>query len=231
MSTPNDDLHLLLSLETSGNVCSVALHEAGQLISYSEIIQEKSHSGMLTRLIEHTLHHVQRSVNDLTAIAVSAGPGSYTGLRIGVSTAKGLCVALDLPLLAVDTLQVMAWQVAQTAILDPAAVLCPMLDARRMEVYLAQYDRCLRELRPTQAHVLTHDSLAQDLAQGPVLIFGSGAAKCKALLPHPNLWLIDPIYPTARAVGQLALLQPNRVEVAYFEPAYLKPFFTTAQLK
>jgi tRNA threonylcarbamoyladenosine biosynthesis protein TsaB len=229
MSIPNPALRLLLSLETSGPVCSVALHQAGQLVAYSELAQEKSHSGMLTRLIDDTLHHAQFSLADLTAVAVSAGPGSYTGLRIGVSTAKGLCFARGLPLLAVDTLKAMALPVTQMALLGDQAVFCPMTDARRMEVYLAQYDYQLRELRPTQAHILTEHSLEREVEEGIVLIFGSGAAKCKELLPYPNLWLVDNQYPTAKAVGELALANPQPVDLAYFEPAYIKPFFTTAQ--
>jgi tRNA threonylcarbamoyladenosine biosynthesis protein TsaB len=228
MPTPID-LRLLLSLETSGQVCSVALHQAGQMIAYSELALEKSHSGMLTRLIADTLDHAQRSLADLTAVAVSAGPGSYTGLRIGVSTAKGLCFARDLPLLAVDTLEAMACQVAPTQLGDDQLWLCPMIDARRMEVYRAVYDRNLRPCVPTEAHILSGHTLERELEEGKVLIFGSGAAKCKQLLPYPNLFLVEGIYPSARYIGQLAYQRPQPVDVAYFEPAYIKPFFTTAQ--
>ena len=143
---------LILSIETSTKVCSVALHKDHQLLACHELFTEKSHSGMLTMLIHNVVHQTGNSLQAIDAIAVAKGPGSYTGLRIGVSTAKGLCFALDKPLLSVNTLEAMVWQLR--GFYDQDTLLCPMLDARRMEVYCALFDVAGKLISPTEAKVI-----------------------------------------------------------------------------
>ncbi|MCS7017561.1 MAG: tRNA (adenosine(37)-N6)-threonylcarbamoyltransferase complex dimerization subunit type 1 TsaB [Cytophagales bacterium] len=220
--------HVLLSLETSGSSCSVALHQNGRLIAYAELHQEKSHSGRLTLLIEELLRHSNLSPQNLTAVAVSAGPGSYTGLRIGVSTAKGLCFALGIPLLAVDTLQAMSYGVAAQGIVPPEVLLCPCIEARRMEIYRAIWDAAHHCLLPAEPHILTPHSF-DDFSTRPLWLFGSGAEKTFATIQHPNKYWLPHVQPSARFIGELALRAPQVVDIAYFEPQYIKPFYTPAQ--
>ncbi|MFC5410643.1 tRNA (adenosine(37)-N6)-threonylcarbamoyltransferase complex dimerization subunit type 1 TsaB [Larkinella bovis] len=225
---------LILSLDTSTTVCSVALHRDGSVLACYELFTEKSSSGMLTTLIQNAVQHSGYQLSDLDAIAVDKGPGSYTGLRIGVSTAKGLCFALDKPLLAINTLEAMTRQLS--GFYPPSYALCPMLDARRMEVYCAIYDAEGRERMPTSAQIIDDQSFAELLMQQPVVFFGNGAAKCRAVLGHqPNAVFPDPlIHPSAKTVGQLAAVayRENRFEdVAGFEPYYLKDFVGTKPKK
>ena len=221
---------LLLSLDTSTTVCSVALHEDGALLGCYELFTGRTSSAMLTTLISHVVEHAGHELSQLDAIAVARGPGSYTGLRIGVSTAKGLCFALDKPLLAVNTLAAMTEQIR--AFYPADHVLCPMIDARRMEVYCAFYDATNgRELQPTSAQIIDEQSFSNWLAWGPVVFFGDGAAKCLAVLDgHPNAIFVDQlIVSSARTVGMLATpaFAEGRFEnVATFEPFYLKEFMT-----
>jgi tRNA threonylcarbamoyladenosine biosynthesis protein TsaB len=218
----------LLSLETSGPVCSVAWHEGGELVAYTELAQEKSHAAMLTLLIEQTLRQAHRRLDQVEAMAVSAGPGSYTGLRIGGATAKGLCFALEIPLLGVDTLLALALPLAQDPAFEPGTLFCPLLDARRQEVYWAWLTADLQWTRPPEPHLITADSLQTELARRPVVALGSGAAKLAQVVAHPRLHTHPQAQPSARAVGTLALRQPQPVDLAYFEPNYLKPFYTPA---
>ncbi|QJW88259.1 tRNA (adenosine(37)-N6)-threonylcarbamoyltransferase complex dimerization subunit type 1 TsaB [Spirosoma taeanense] len=221
---------LILSLDTSTTACSVALHRDGMLLGAYELFTERTSSAMLTTLINDVVQHTGHELNQLDAIAVAKGPGSYTGLRIGVSTAKGLCFALDKPLLAVNTLAAMTEQIRQ---FYPANTrLCPMLDARRMEVYCAFYDSAGQELRPTSAEIIDETSFGEWLTQGPVVFFGDGAAKCRTFLgQHPNAVFPDvTILPSARTVGKLAtsaFTESRFEDVATFEPFYLKDFMTT----
>lgn len=227
---------LLLSIDTSTTVCSVALHDGDKLLGCYELYTERTSAAMLTTLINDVVRHTGHELNQVDAIAVAKGPGSYTGLRIGVSTVKGLCFALDKPLLAVNTLQAMTEQVRLLSLpfahgpVPPA--LCPMIDARRMEVYCAMYDGTGRELLPTSAEIIDEQSFADVLAREPVLFFGDGAAKCRPVLgSHPNAVFLDqPIVPSACTVGALAGARyaEGRFEnVATFEPFYLKEFMTT----
>ena len=227
-------MSLILSLDTSTTVCSVALHRDGAVLACFELFTEKSSSGMLTTLIRNVVHQSGHQLSELDAVAVAKGPGSYTGLRIGVSTAKGLCFALDKPLLAINTLEAMAWQV--NGFYPASYALCPLLDARRMEVYCAVYDSEGRERMPTSAQIIDGQSFADLLAQQPVVFFGNGAAKCRAVLAHqPNAVFPEQlIHPSARTVGQLAALayREGRFEsVADFEPYYLKDFVGTKPKK
>ena len=224
---------LLLSLETSSPVCSVALHRIidSSLVGQSELRLDKSHSTHLTVLIEQLLANAGHQLFDLAAIAVSDGPGSYTGLRIGAAAAKGLCFALDIPLVAVSTLKALAAQVAAGTARPDAHLYCPMLDARRTEVYAALYTHNGQEMLGPTPLLLDADTLAEQLARHSVLFFGHGAAKFQSLLgKHPNADFLTGIEPSAVSVGKLAVAAYHRQEfqdVAYYEPFYLKAVYTT----
>jgi tRNA threonylcarbamoyladenosine biosynthesis protein TsaB len=217
---------LILSIETSTKVCSVALHRDETLLASSQILIEKSHSKYITLLIENLFSYAGEKMTDLDAVAVSKGPGSYTGLRIGVSTAKGICYALEKPLIAIDTLESIAYEANRFNFTN--VLLCPMIDARRMEVYCAIYDHKLSCLEKVHAKVIEENSFEDFLAKQPVLFFGDGAQKCKTLLGNKsNAVFIENVFPSAINIGALALksFQEKRFEdVAYFEPFYLKDF-------
>jgi tRNA threonylcarbamoyladenosine biosynthesis protein TsaB len=216
---------LILSLETSTSVCSVALHQDGKILGTSEIHKEQSHASKLAVLIDEVLKLGGFTPNQLNAVAVSSGPGSYTGLRIGASTAKGLCFALNIPLIAVDTLFLMAMQA--NAMNLGKAMLCPMIDARRMEVYCLITDAELQVIQPVEAKVIDEHSFQDFLQQRPVIFFGNGAAKCKAVLQDKHALFLDQVYPSASALGIMAYEKFKRSQVedlVSFEPFYLKEF-------
>lgn len=225
--------NLLLSLETSSPVCSVALHQLddGRLVGQSELRLEKSHSTHLSLLVSQLLENTLHTLSDLGAVAVSDGPGSYTGLRIGAAAAKGLCYALDIPLLAVSTLQSMAHQVAARTARPEQYWYCPMLDARRMEVYAAVYQADSSEVLAPTPLLLDEHTLAEHLAQHSLLFFGSGAGKFQALAANqPRAHFLAGIEPSAVSVGALARGAYQRQQfqsVAYYEPFYLKEVYTT----
>lgn len=214
----------LLHIETSTKVCSVALSLDGKLIRVKESNElEYSHGENLTLFIASVLEDSKVSLNDLAAISVASGPGSYTGLRIGVSTAKGLCYALGIPLIAVDTLFSLA-QLAHDK--HPDVNLCPVIDARRMEVFNAIYTSSLETLKVISADVIEENSYQEF---EPFVYFGDGAAKLQEIWKDRNCQIDTSIL--ASAIGQIPLatlkFQNNEVEdVAYFEPFYLKDFFT-----
>lgn len=233
-------MSIILSIETSTKGCSTAIHQGTQLLALSELFHEKSSSGMLTTLIQHVVKVSGLDFEAIDAIAVAKGPGSYTGLRIGVSTAKGLCFTLDKPLLAVNTLQAMAWQVhsvANAAYANDIPLLCPMLDARRMEVYCALYRADnLEQVSATEAKIIDEQSFAEILETQKIIFFGDGAAKCEAVLSqYPNaIFLKETINPSAKSIGVLAheAYQTGQFEdVAAFEPYYLKEFMATTPKK
>jgi tRNA threonylcarbamoyladenosine biosynthesis protein TsaB len=215
---------VILSIETSTDVCSVAIHNQGQLIADRESIEAYSHAERLAPLIDETLDNNNIKRKDLTAIAVSAGPGSYTGLRIGTSTAKGLCYALDIPLITIGTLESMLESIdADTK----GHLLCPMLDARRMEVYclLANSDNNIIE--PTQAKIIDESSFSDYLSNSKVIFFGNGSDKCKQVITSKNAIFIDDIKPSAINIGKLAYhknVENNFADLVNFEPDYLKAF-------
>jgi tRNA threonylcarbamoyladenosine biosynthesis protein TsaB len=223
---------LILCLETATTVCSVALSKDGKLLAVREVNQGYTHSENLTIFSGQVLAEAGHRFEELDAIAVSKGPGSYTGLRIGVSAAKGFCFALDKPLIAVNTLRAMAYGVGQSMDLkgetsDSGILLCPMIDARRMEVYCAFYDLGNNEMRPTKAEIITGDSFPDILKDNKVAFFGDGAAKCKEALAHPNAIFIENAFPSAEFLVPLAEEKFTKGEfedVAYFEPYYLKDF-------
>jgi tRNA threonylcarbamoyladenosine biosynthesis protein TsaB len=224
---------MILSLETSSPICSVALHERsnGRLLGQAELRLEKSHSTHLTVLIEQLVANTGHTLRDLTAVAVSDGPGSYTGLRIGAAAAKGLCFALDIPLLAVGTLPALAHQVAARTPRAESWLYCPMLDARRQEVYTALYQADGQPLLLPTNLVLDADSLAEHLAHYSLLFFGSGAIKFQSLVStNPQAVFLGDVQPSAISTGELALGAYQRQEfqdVAYYEPFYLKEVYTT----
>ena len=217
---------LILNIETSSAVCSVCLARDGQLIDFREDPQGNSHARVLTVFIEDLLKKSNVALKDLDAIAVSAGPGSYTGLRIGTSTAKGLCYALDKPLIAVPTLLAMADGIMKK-MNDTGAVYMPALDARRMDIYTAVFDVNNKELISTQAVTVNID-LAQHLeCFNHVFVFGSGAEKCKAVFTSGAIDFLPDINCDARymiPISEGKAIAGQFEDLAYFEPCYLKEF-------
>ena len=217
---------LILSIETSTTVCSVALHEDKKLISVLEIHQEYSHASKLASLVDQITKLTGIALDQLNCVAFSSGPGSYTGLRVGASLAKGLCYSLDIPLVAVSTLEVLAHQVSVTNTSD--VFLCPMLDARRMEVYCQMFDHDLSEQAPITSKIVDEESFQEYLRIKPIIFFGSGASKCSTVISHSNAKFLFDVYPSAVQVGALAFkkLEENKVEdLVQFVPLYLKEFF------
>jgi len=217
---------LILSIETATQACSVALHADAHLIATQTLLVPKSHAESLVSSIAHLFSVTRYTPKDLAAVAISSGPGSYTGLRIGTATAKGLCYALDIPLIAVNTLEAMVQGVRPYN--TTGALLCPMIDARRMEVYCLLADAQGKLLVPTHPCVVDEHSFQQWLQTHPILFFGDGAAKCKPLwATHSHATFMDHVHPVAPPVGALAYtkFQQGALEdLAYFEPTYLKPF-------
>jgi tRNA threonylcarbamoyladenosine biosynthesis protein TsaB len=226
-------MSLILSIDTSTKVCSVALHNVGKLLAISELYTEKSHSGMLTTLCENMVKHAGFSLQDLNAIAVAKGPGSYTGLRIGVSTAKGFCFALDKPLISVNTLEAMAYQIKD--FYDEKHLICPMIDARRMEVYCQVFDNQMDKISETEAKIIDEESFSVLLAKNKIVFIGDGSVKCQEKITHSNaIFPKTEITPSAKTIGILAtnLYEKALFEnVVTFEPFYLKDFVGTQSKK
>jgi tRNA threonylcarbamoyladenosine biosynthesis protein TsaB len=218
---------LILQLETSTTSCSVALSLNGETIAIKEVNERNAHASSLTMFIEAVMLDTGKKVSDLSAIAVSMGPGSYTGLRIGVSTAKGLCYGLDIPLIAINTLQAMA-RGYQMIDVDQSGLYCPMIDARRMEVYSAAYDANLKEVLPVEARIIDADSFSDILNTQRITFFGDGALKCKDVLSgFSNAMFVPDFNCSAKDMSVLAYqkYQGKQFEdIAYFEPYYLKDF-------
>ncbi|MDW3194800.1 MAG: tRNA (adenosine(37)-N6)-threonylcarbamoyltransferase complex dimerization subunit type 1 TsaB [Cytophagales bacterium] len=217
---------MILSLETSTPVCSIALHNEGKLLARQAYHSDKSHSVLLPSIIGEILDNALVKKNDLQAVAISAGPGSYTGLRIGLSTTKGLCFALGIPLISVGTLDTL---IAQAKNWTPSgALICPMLDARRMEVYTKLVKATGEQIWELQPLILEEDTF-QEYSDKSLYLFGSGAAKCRDFLKHPNLIIVDDIHPDAAFTGKIAWEKFKSQEfedLAYYEPNYLKEFQT-----
>lgn len=226
---------LILHIETSTQVCSVALSNGTECI-FSKFTNEEgmNHAKLLNGFIAEAMNVLNNDFHSLNAVAVSSGPGSYTGLRIGVSTAKGLCYGLNIPLISVGTLDIMA-VAALNSINEKDALLCPMLDARRMEVYAAIYNTDLEVVRPVAADIVDNSTYKEILDQNSVYFFGNGMNKCKPLLQqHAHVYFIDDVFPLAENMVPLALKayqQKQFVDTAYFEPFYLKEFQTTTTRK
>ncbi|TPE45122.1 tRNA (adenosine(37)-N6)-threonylcarbamoyltransferase complex dimerization subunit type 1 TsaB [Pontibacter mangrovi] len=226
---------LLLALETSTTVCSIALYKGQQLLGASELQIEKSHSSHITVMVSQLVENCGATLQDLSAVAVSGGPGSYTGLRIGVSTAKGLCFSLNIPLLEVSTLYGLAAQVISMTPNPDRYLFCPMLDARRMEVYTCLLTHELQEVEPIAPVVLDEHTLEARLQGQPIIFFGSGAAKYKSMVnTKAEALFIDGVLPNAKTIGALALPKYEEQafeDVAYYEPFYLKDVYITSPTK
>jgi tRNA threonylcarbamoyladenosine biosynthesis protein TsaB len=229
----------ILCLETSTEVCSVALSVNGIVAEVREDKSGKNHAQLLAGFVEEVMKSQNLPFNKLDAIAVSCGPGSYTGLRIGVSTAKGLCYAAGLPLIAIPSLQAMAHAIVTNKIVlgfenKEQMYFCPMIDARRMEVYAAIYDEYMNLVRGIQADIIDHLSFGQYLSDHKILFFGNGADKCKSTIQHPNALFLDNVTTSARFMAKPAeeyFQIANFVDVAYYEPFYLKDFVATIPTK
>lgn len=223
----------ILNIETATQVCSVALSANGSILHIRETSEKNSHSSTITVFIEEIMKITGLPFSALDAVAVSMGPGSYTGLRIGVSTAKGICYAIDKPLIAVGTLQSMAAGMLKklkdnNEHLPSGTLLCPMIDARRMEVYNGLFDTDLKLVRVIRAEIIIESSFAAELDQHQVWFFGDGAEKCSPMLGnHPHARFMDDFQLSAAYMVSLAEEKFNRLEfedVVYFEPYYLKDF-------
>ncbi len=225
----------ILHIETSTSVCSVALSEDGGCLFEKTNEGAPSHATLLAPYVEEALSFAESHGMPLDAVAVSQGPGSYTGLRIGVSTAKGVCYGRNVPLIAIETLELLCVPVLlYNEDIPEDALLCPMLDARRMEVYTALYTRALKAVRPISAEIIDENSFKDYLDKQPICFFGDGAEKCKSSIKHPNAIFIDDIKPLAKnmfPLAERAIAQGKFADVAYFEPYYLKDFVVTQSKK
>lgn len=218
----------ILHIETSTNVCSVAVSDGGEVIFNEEDHSGPNHAEKLGVFVDEALSFIDNHAIPLKAVAVSCGPGSYTGLRIGVSMAKGICYGRSVKLIAVPTLELLSVPVLlREEIKEDKALLCPMLDARRMEVYAGLYDRALKPKREIQADIVDANTYKTFLDKGKVYFFGNGAAKCMEAIAHPNAVLIEGIEPLAKYMQPLAerrFAEEVFEDVAYFVPFYLKDF-------
>ncbi len=219
----------ILHIESATLTCSVAVSQNGEVLSFKESHDTSyAHSEKLVVYIDEVLKEAKLKASDLDAVCVASGPGSYTGLRIGVSAAKGLCYGANIPLLSVSSLASMTnWAKQEFVPSESDAILCPMIDARRMEVYQQQFGSDLSELTPISAEIIDEESFSAELNNGNVIFFGDGGAKCKEVIDHSNAIFLDDFKPSAR--GMIALAESKFAakqfeDVAYFEPYYLKDF-------
>ncbi len=222
---------VILNIETSTNVCSVAVTDNGLVLEHFEDYKGQNHAALLSGYIKKCLDLLKEKGLKLEAVAVSIGPGSYTGLRIGLSEAKGLAYALNLPLIGIDTLKIMTVAVMFRHDADPDALFAPMIDARRMEVYTAVHDMALNELMKPSPLILDETAYAQWLDTAPeVIFFGNGSDKAKSVITHKNARFIDKIDPLASdmlALSEMAFRKQEFLDLAYSVPAYLKDFQAT----
>lgn len=221
---------VILNIETSTNVCSVAITDNGFVLEHFEDYKGQNHAALLSGYIKKCLDYLKEKGLKLEAVAVSIGPGSYTGLRIGLSEAKGLAYALDIPLIGIDTLKLMAVSVMFKHDVDPDALFAPMIDARRMEVYTSVLDMALNEQMHPSPLILDETSYSEWLDSFQVLFFGNGCNKAKDVINHPNARFIDDINPLATdmlALSDSAFRRGDFLDLAYSVPAYLKDFQAT----
>lgn len=225
----------ILHIETSTKVCSVALSQDGICLHERTDLNGPSHAQVLAGYIEEAVSFADSHAIQLDAVAVSKGPGSYTGLRIGVSEAKGIAYGRNIKLLSVDTLKLLTVPLLLGhEELPENALLCPMIDARRMEVYCALYNRALEEVLPVQALVIDAESFKSYLDEYPIYFIGNGADKCSETIKHSNAHFINGIQPLAKnmiPLAEMAMARQNFEDIAYFEPFYLKEFVTTKSNK
>ena len=223
-----------IAIECSTDRCTAALLKDGVVIAEKINVATTNHAGVMPTFVQELIAESQKTKATVEAIVLSEGPGSYTGLRIGASLAKGLCYGMDIPLIAVPTLAVIAQAAIRTqqSEVSKQALYCPMIDARRMEVYCALYDADLNIVQPLEAKVVDEHSWQEVLDEHIIYFCGNGADKCKAVITHPNARWIDGIAPSAAEAGRLAERTEVRgqirviegKEIAYFEPNYLKEF-------
>ena len=217
-------MSFILNIDTAVQTASVCLAEEGVSKGLKINASQKDHAAWLQPAIARLLQEQSLPIHHLKAIAVSAGPGSYTGLRVGMATAKGLCYALNIPLIAISTLKIMAWGAKN----EEAEIICPMIDARRLEVFTAIYNRELHEWLPPQNLILAADSFKEFLQKGKTLFFGNGSEKFKAIVSHPNA-IFKKIETTAEQMVVLSYdaFQMKKFEdIAYVEPQYGKEFYS-----
>lgn len=218
---------VILNIETSTEVCSAALTAEGMVLCHNEDFQGRNHAALLSGFVKRCLDHAREHEMKLDAVAVSLGPGSYTGLRIGLSEAKGLAYALDIPLIGVSTLQLLAVHAMFNADLDPDVLLAPMIDARRMEVYTAVYDFALQEIMKPQPLILDESSYSDELARAKVAFFGNGSEKARKVITSPDAIFIPDVVPLASdmiALAERSYARWEFIDLAYSTPEYLKDF-------
>ncbi len=221
---------VILNIETSTNVCSVALTDNGMILEHREDYKGQNHAALLSGYIKLCLDYLKSHDLKLEAVAVSIGPGSYTGLRIGLSEAKGLAYALNVPLIGIDTLKIMTASVMFNHDIEPDAMFVPMIDARRMEVYTSVLDLGLTEAMKPTPLILDENSYSQWLDNGTVVFFGNGSDKAKEIITHQNARFINGIVPLASdmlALAEIAFRRNDFIDLAYSVPAYLKDFQAT----
>ncbi|NQT77527.1 MAG: tRNA (adenosine(37)-N6)-threonylcarbamoyltransferase complex dimerization subunit type 1 TsaB [Bacteroidetes bacterium] len=222
---------LILNIETATQVCSVGLSNGTEILSIRESHEKNIHAARVTVFCEEVIREAGKTMHNLDAVSVSKGPGSYTGLRIGVSAAKGFCFALDIPLIAVPTLQSMAmgalWSLENSPKPPASPLYCPMIDARRMEVYTALFDQQNNEVRATEALIVDGESFQKEIKSNVIYYFGDGAEKCREVLDHEHMIYLDDLHPSTTSLAVLAnakFLAGDFEDLAYFEPYYLKDF-------
>ncbi len=224
----------IILIETSTSLCSAALVEDGAVVCERASDEPRAHASMTAPFVQEMLSEKGLKVSDCSAVAVSKGPGSYTGLRVGVSTAKGLCFGAGIPMIAIGTLDTLVWQAIEGGLLpEGCKYIIPMIDARRMEVYTGIFTPDGKQIAPTVAQVIDAESFSSKLEEGPALFIGDGALKCKDVIQSPAA-SFEQCCPKASsmAVPATRALKEKRFEdVAYFEPFYLKEFMTTVSKK
>jgi tRNA threonylcarbamoyladenosine biosynthesis protein TsaB len=232
---------LILNIETATSLCSVALAEDDNVLSMRESFEDKSHALKLPIFISEVLKEQKLTMKKMDAVAVGSGPGSYTGLRIGVSTAKGIAYGAKIPLIALSTLETM-FNYAINIIkrdklvvpIDSSVLFCPMIDARRMEVYMALFDYSGKRVENDKAMVINKNSFSEMLTTRSIVFFGNGSLKCREIISHRNAYFIDNVYPSASAMVPLSFRfykEEKYEDIAYFEPFYLKDFISTTKRK
>ncbi|MBU3010481.1 tRNA (adenosine(37)-N6)-threonylcarbamoyltransferase complex dimerization subunit type 1 TsaB [Polaribacter vadi] len=223
-------MSIILNIETATKNCSVSIAKNGEILALKELNNGNySHAEVLHPFIVDVLKEVNLTTKEIDAVAVSKGPGSYTGLRIGVSAAKGLCFAFDKPLISIDTLTGLSY-----AISIDKGIIIPMIDARRMEVYAAVYNQDHQQIREIKAEVIDENSFSDYLEKHKVYFLGDGSQKCKTIINHKNAVFIDDKFPSAKEMAKLSFIKYKKSDiedVAYFEPFYLKDFVVIPEKK